>query len=486
MFADSSRRRYGLDPFWASWDGIEPFYGGKSAVPAHQTSLYYTCPSPEGDKHRCVNEHHSDTTTRTYSFSRSRIDFSKAGTDDLAALYNACKPASFGLNGETILDDTYRKAKKMDLDAFPTLFDPRNLGILERVSRGLLTRTRGPGITEMELYKLNVYGERRASFRKRGAISHIGAHTGKGVFFKRHQDTPRNESMVGSLVVVLPTQHEGGQLALRQGGKEWTVDFADAFAAATEPVVGFVAFFGDVEHEVLPVTSGYRVTLTYNLYRKPSHPSVSYIPMPFHERFKKALVEFINDKSTLPEGGYLGCGLVHEYVYTADKPINALMDRHKGADQILATICEELNLPCSLTSLYRNLCGNVVNLIARSKLTLPRQWNHGKNNEAEFLKDALRGLSIEEVEGVEITGRPFDLNAILDFEEDVDDEDLTVLQPFYRDPVTKILEIQPMSSVETATPWAYYGNEATLEYVYGHACMLIALDPAASRKELVL
>jgi hypothetical protein len=27
-----------------------------------------------------------------------------------------------------------------------------------------------------------------------------------------------------------------------------------------------VAFFGDIEHEIAPVTSGHRITLTYNLY----------------------------------------------------------------------------------------------------------------------------------------------------------------------------------------------------------------------------
>ena len=73
--------------------------------------------------------------------------------------------------------------------------------------------------------------------------------------------------MFGSLVVILPTLYEGGQFVFRQGEKEWTIDFTDGLAAAAEPLVSFVAFFGDIEHEVLPITSGCRVTLTYNLYR---------------------------------------------------------------------------------------------------------------------------------------------------------------------------------------------------------------------------
>jgi hypothetical protein len=163
----------------------------------------------------------------------------------------------------------------------------------------LLTGKRGPGIMEMELYDLNIYDEHVRS----GSVAQFLklARRGKGDFFKPHQDTPQNESMVGSSSCLI--QHGDGQLVLRQGSQEWTLDFADVFATETESAVCFVAFFGDVEHEVLPFTTGYRVTLTYNLnlYHTSSHPSVPSIPMPFHERFKKALVKLV-------------CGLVHEYV----------------------------------------------------------------------------------------------------------------------------------------------------------------------------
>ncbi|KAF8549527.1 hypothetical protein OG21DRAFT_1488462 [Imleria badia] len=179
------------------------------------------------------------------------------------------------------------------------------------------------------------------------------------------------------------------------------------------------------------------------------------------------------------------CGLVHEYVYSAKKPSNALLDQLKGADQIFAMICEELGLPHSLTLLYRSLRDEVVSLIARSKLTL-RCWIGGEESKGEFLGDALLGLTIEDVEGIEIIRHPFDHNAIFEQDQNYDHEDVSVLQPFYRDLVTKIFEVRPMSSVEMATPWANYGNEANLEYIYGYACMLIAPDLVASRKEVVL
>lgn len=72
--------------------------------------------------------------------------------------------------------------------------------------------------------------------------------------------------MFGSLVIVFPTAHVGGALRLRHGGTEWTFDSATEVLNQPTPSIGYVAFFSDVEHEVTPVTSGHRVTLTYNLY----------------------------------------------------------------------------------------------------------------------------------------------------------------------------------------------------------------------------
>ena len=38
--------------------------------------------------------------------------------------------------------------------------------------------------------------------------------------------------------------------------------------SSSRPSVRWCAFYGDCEHEILPVTKGHRVTVTYNLYIK--------------------------------------------------------------------------------------------------------------------------------------------------------------------------------------------------------------------------
>lgn len=74
----------------------------------------------------------------------------------------------------------------------------------------------------------------------------------KGGFFKPHKDTPRYSNMVGTMVVVLKSS-EGGDLIIRHGGES----FFETGSAT--------AFFCDREHEVTPVKSGTRVTLTFNI-----------------------------------------------------------------------------------------------------------------------------------------------------------------------------------------------------------------------------
>ncbi|KAF8971147.1 hypothetical protein BDZ97DRAFT_1651431, partial [Flammula alnicola] len=176
------------------------------------------------------------------------LEFGNATDAQLSSLAEACEPASFGRNDEDVLDESYRKAGKMDVKNFATQFSPVSSGIVQNIRESLLQGQNADEEIKVELYKLNVYGP--------------------GSFFKAHVDTPRSDTMFGSLVVIFPTSHEGGSLMFHHEGQEQTFDTASAVSASsqTTPHAAFVAFFSDIEHEVSLVTSGYRVTLTYNLY----------------------------------------------------------------------------------------------------------------------------------------------------------------------------------------------------------------------------
>ena len=81
----------------------------------------------------------------------------KSGDATLQELIDDMEPASFGFQGKDIVDDSYRKAVKLDTSAFTTNFCPYKVGIVDTLGHALLPIRRAPfqGIYA-DLYKLNV------------------------------------------------------------------------------------------------------------------------------------------------------------------------------------------------------------------------------------------------------------------------------------------------------------------------------------------
>jgi hypothetical protein len=97
-----------------------------------------------------------------------------------------------------------------------------------------------------------------------------------------------------------------------------------------------VAFFSDVEHEVALVTSGHRITLTYNLYFDDGGP-VSEPPQPVNEgAFHNAFVALLEDPEFLAEGGTLVFGLSHVYpIHPIEDYLKHIYDVLKGGDSVV-------------------------------------------------------------------------------------------------------------------------------------------------------
>ncbi|MGH9164008.1 MAG: 2OG-Fe(II) oxygenase [Acidimicrobiales bacterium] len=79
-----------------------------------------------------------------------------------------------------------------------------------------------------------------------------------GQFFAAHQDSEKDDQMIASLVVLLPSRSAGGDLVVDHRGE--SVRYKGSSSSLT-----FVAFYADTRHEVLPVETGHRVVLTYDL-----------------------------------------------------------------------------------------------------------------------------------------------------------------------------------------------------------------------------
>jgi Rps23 Pro-64 3,4-dihydroxylase Tpa1-like proline 4-hydroxylase len=84
----------------------------------------------------------------------------------------------------------------------------------------------------------------------------------EGDFFLSHKDSEKEKGMFGTLILGLPSRQTGGELLVRFDGKQESINFADATNNFKIP---YVTFYADCEHEIKPITSGYRVCLVYNL-----------------------------------------------------------------------------------------------------------------------------------------------------------------------------------------------------------------------------
>ena len=90
-----------------------------------------------------------------------RIDFSIPDDESLLQLANVCDVATFGINDRDVLDETYRKAGKLDSQYFSAKFDPVATGLLDSLREMLLVGHGNEMSIRAELYKLNVYGQLR-------------------------------------------------------------------------------------------------------------------------------------------------------------------------------------------------------------------------------------------------------------------------------------------------------------------------------------
>ena len=73
--------------------------------------------------------------------------------------------------------------------------------------------------------------------------------------------TEKAEGMFASLIIVLPSKFEGGEVHVSHGDSKDVFDVS----SSSEFSISALAWYTDVVHEVKPVTSGYRLAISYNL-----------------------------------------------------------------------------------------------------------------------------------------------------------------------------------------------------------------------------
>src|SRR5713226_3732613 len=276
--------------------------------------------------------------------------------------------------------------------------------------------------------------------------------------------------MFGSLVIVFPTPHEGGALLLRHRGHEWSFNSGQELAAEHQPTIGYVAFFSDIEHEVAPVVSGHRITITYNLYFDDDGPISANDTASDNNRFpplarasnehifREAFNSLLANPEFLEDGGTLGFGLRH--IYPIKKSIQHVYSVLKGSDAVVYESVRALGFQPVLYLYYEHEDRCCRGALIEKMIDFSMAEHDQESNVGNMIK------TVRDEGGIIVDQRD--------------------LEPIYEDD-----GVMSEETVEWVTPvttfnrkgsaYATYGNEARLNVAYGDVCLVVRIGGAGDR-----
>jgi hypothetical protein len=280
----------------------------------------------------------------------------------IAALIQQATRAPYGRGAATILDESVRKVWQLPPDkvrlggkSWAASFD----GILKQVVAEL--GCEGMAVSA-ELYKLLVYET--------------------GGFFLAHRDTEKAGGMFGTLVVVLPSAHRGGELMIRHAGREVMADMAGAEVSE----VRFAAFYADCEHEVRPITEGHRVCLVYNLIQeRGTMGKTRSLQAPDYEKQIVAAAALLGEKLSAP-GSVAKVGWLLEHHYSPDGlSFSGLKSADRARVNVLAQAAERADCAAHLGIVHIEESGSAEGIYHDYR---PRRWGRYRDDDEEESEDA--------------------------------------------------------------------------------------------------
>ncbi|KAL1723987.1 hypothetical protein EV715DRAFT_245605 [Schizophyllum commune] len=219
-----------------------------------------------GDLENALDGELSETFTGSFAYERTYLDAPIPGLNILAndigpiglplnereanVVKSGCKQAPFGKGERTVVDKSVRDTWEMDA----SMVQFNNPAWDDYVKRALKDVCDALGVDmkvskpHCELYKLLLY--------------ETGSHTEKV------------GTMFATIIIVLPSPFTGGAAHLSHGNLSEVFDCSANSAHQTT----VLAWYTDVKHSIKPITSGYRLALSYNVYHtknalRPSLPT---------------------------------------------------------------------------------------------------------------------------------------------------------------------------------------------------------------------
>ncbi|KDQ61218.1 glycosyltransferase family 8 protein [Jaapia argillacea MUCL 33604] len=256
---------------------------------------------------------------------------------EACVLRTRCIQAPFGKGERTIVDMSVRDTWEIDSTQI-SFGNPSWTRFVDGVVKEVCT-TLGVNFAaskpRCELYKLLLY--------------ETGSH------FLAHQDTEKTNGMFATTVIVLPSHFTGGAAHLSHAGLSRIVDTSENSLAQTT----VLSWYTDVTHEIKPITSGFRLALSYNLIHTTNalRPALS-SAQGYVESLRHILLSWRKAaKYTGDCPVKLFCLLDHQYTQ-ANLRGSALkgIDAHKMA--LLVLLAKELGFHLGLASVEHHCTGD--------------------------------------------------------------------------------------------------------------------------------
>jgi hypothetical protein len=225
------------------------------------------------------------------------------------AMIKLGQQAPYGKGSQTIVDTKVRHTWELDPSQFQFKGKAWEIILKQIVLRVQQDMNLGGRQVVAELYKLLLYEP--------------------GSFFRKHKDSEKTAGMFGTLVITLPSEYTGGEFVIEFDGKKERIDFKHL-----SDQYNWMAFYADCDHEILPIRSGYRLCVVYNLISS----GKSELPAPFSVSLaKSAAMNFFQNPAWNQLDRPLALLLKHQYT-----PENFSLEQLKGGDKECVSILMEV------------------------------------------------------------------------------------------------------------------------------------------------
>ena len=175
----------------------------------------------------------------------------------------------------------------------------------------------------------------------RAKLCKLNVYTGDtNSHYKGRADSVCSGEMLGTLIIRLPTEFAGGVLVVHHNGQMVEFEWSTAPKSGKSNNIYWAAFFNDADYDISPVTSGYCLALTYNIYSTRERLLTRVTKSPLYQHLEKAL----RTPHFMQDGGCLGFACRYVYNLSHLNRTDRLPFVLKGSDYMILSVARSLGL----------------------------------------------------------------------------------------------------------------------------------------------